>query len=308
MRNLKIALHHRASFPALMMSSDAAPAEGAGGAAPAPAAPAAAGADTPFYETFTDAALKTSPSIQRYKSVEDLAKSHVNLEARFGIDPARRIDLPADPNDAEGMRAVYARLGLPEKPEDYGLKVAETASDAEKQMMGKAAAEFHKLGLPAAMAQGVTQWWLGQQAEAQQAAEAADTARISEGRTGLEKEFGAAFDARVKEVRGLVEKYFGDELAGAMKDDALYRYPNLVTGLAKIVERMAEPGVAGGGSGDAARPGAPLTPAQAQGAVNALQADAVKAKALFDPAHPQHKAVVAERNRLLALADGREPA
>jgi hypothetical protein len=46
-----------------------------------------------------------------------------------------------------------------------------------------------------------------------------------------------------------------------------------------------------------------MTPAQARAAVATLEGDAVKGKALRERDHPQHKAVVAERNRLLGLID-----
>ncbi|HEV2530950.1 hypothetical protein [Phenylobacterium sp.] len=232
----------------------------------------------------------------------------MNLEQRYGIDPARRIDLPADPEDAEGMKAVYAKLGMPEKPDGYGFKLDDKATDADKGLVGAFGETAHKLGLSVKQAQGLMEFMGTQVAADQEAATAALAERATAGKAALEKEFGQAFEPRLREIRGLVEKYGDPELAEAVKGDNIHGYPNLAKLLGKLVERMAEPGAAGGQSGDADTGARAMTPAQARAAVQSLNADPVKGKALTDKDHPQHAAVVAERSRLLAMADGRAPA
>lgn len=277
---------------------------GADAAAPAAATTAAGGAaDKPFYESFTDEALKTSPAVQRYKTPEELADAYVNLEKRFGVAPNRRIDLPADPNDKEGMRAVWTKLGLPDKPEGYGLKLDDKATDADKAMLGDFTVKAHELGLPPGQAKGVMDFWMAKAAEANAAAAEAETAAISTGKAALQKEFGTAFDARQREIAGLTEKYFGPKIAEALKGDGLFKHPDLAIGLGKLLDRMAEPGAAGGNAGDAAQGDRGMTPTQAKAAVSTLEGDPVKGKALRERDHPQHAAVLAERNRLLALAN-----
>ena len=272
--------------------------EGAGGAAGG-----AGAADKPFYEAFATEDLKTNPSVQKYKTAEELAGAYVNLEKRFGIDPARRIDLPADPNDKDGMRAVYTKLGLPDKPEGYGMALDDKATDADKALLGSFTAKAHELGLPANMAKGVMGFWMEQVAAANKATEEAWAARTTEGKAALQQEFGAAYDARTKEIGDLVGKYGDPELAKMLSGDGLAAYPNVAKMLGKLVDRMAEPGSAGGEGGDAARSGGAMTPAQAKAAARALESDPVKGAALQDRNHPQHKAVVDERLRLLQMAE-----
>ena len=279
--------------------------EGTGGAG---AGAGAGAADKPFYEAFTDDTLKTSAAIQRYKDPEALAKGYVELEKRYGIDPARRIDLPADPNDKDGMMAVYDRLGRPKTPDEYGFKLDDKATDADKGFLARATKAFHDAGLPTSQAKAVFELWQAETVAANTAAQEAETAKTAEGKAALQKEFGQAFDVRQKEIGRLVETYFGGTTAETLKGDGLFRYPELAKGLAKLVEKMAEPGAAGGGSGEAATGDRAMSPAQAKAAVATLKADPVKSAALFDDGHPMHKAVVAERDRLLALADGKEPA
>lgn len=268
----------------------------------------AAGAAAAFYESFQDADLKTHPSIvQNFKSPEDLAKAYVSLEKRFGVDPNRRIDLPADMNDKDGMRAVYAKLGLPEKVDGYGIQLAGEATDQDKAFLGEALQSFHELGLPAPMAKGVFEFWMGKVAAANEASAAADAEAIRGGQEALQKDFGSAFETRTKEIRNLITKEADPDLAKALEGDALFRHPNLAKFLGKLADRFAEPGAPGGGSGDAFTPGRPMTPTQATAALRALEGDPVKGKALTDASHPMHRAVIEERRGLLMMKDGRAP-
>jgi hypothetical protein len=96
---------------------------GGGDAAAAAAAAAAAGGggSAAYYESFTNEGLRTNPSVQNFKTVEELAHGYVSLEKRFGIDPARRLDLPADPErQRRHAGGVFEKLGLPEKPTATG--------------------------------------------------------------------------------------------------------------------------------------------------------------------------------------------
>lgn len=278
---------------------------GGGGEAAAAAAAAAAASAKPYYEAFTDEALKSSPSVQKWKDPQELAGAYVALEKRYGIDPARRIDLPADPNDAEGMRAVFAKLGLPDKADGYGLKLDDKATDADKALVTGFAEAAHKLGLPAPMAHGVMKFWMEQTAAAATAQADEAKARAADGEAALKTEFGQAYEPRIREISKLVEKYGDPELAKVMNADGLKSYPNVAKMLAKLLDRMAEPGAAGGEGGDGATGDRAMTPNQARAAVAQLEGDPVKGVALRDKTHAQHKAVVDERQRLLMLIDAK---
>ena len=131
-----------------------------GGAAPAPA----------FWEGFTDKGLAADQTVTKFKTAEEMARGYVNLEKRFGVPAERRIDLPEDMANAEAMRPVFAKLGLPDKPDGYGFKLAEGASEADNAMLGKYVEAAHKVGLPTAQARQMLDWWVEQNAAAQTAA------------------------------------------------------------------------------------------------------------------------------------------
>lgn len=296
MRNLRTIM-----FRPLTMTTASDGADDGGGAGGGAGGGGEGGAVPAFYEAFTDESLKTSPSVQGFKSAEELAKGFVNLEKRFGIDPARRIDLPADPADAAGMRAVYAKLGLPEKPDGYGFALDDKATDADKAFLGRATEALHAAGLPVGMAKGVFEFWQGEAAAAATAqAAAADEARAA-GEASLKQTWGQAYPQRTKEIGLLLNKYFDPAIVAELTADKLGNHPQLALGLGKLVEAMAEPGVAGGGSDEGAGGERAMTPAQATAEVRKLEGDPVTGKALRDAAHPQHKEVVKRRRELLAM-------
>lgn len=281
------------------------PAGGGGGAAdPAPAAGAAAKA---WFESFADEQIRTDPTIQRHKGPEDLAKAHVALLKRFGVEPERRLDLPTDPNDAAAMREVWAKLGLPDKPEGYGISLdgIEGATEADKSMLAKFTAFAHEKGMPAGFAKAAFEFWTGESAAAQAAAQAQLAERKTAGEAALKTEFGGAFDTRMREIGNLLKTADPKGESGLTAEN-LAMYPGVTKVLANLVNRMAEPGNPGGNNSDPA--GARMmTPSEAAAAYRTFQADEGKTKALHDRNNPGHAAAIKERNRLLAMKDGREP-
>ena len=279
-------------------------AAGGAGAAGAGAADGGAGAsDAAFYEAFTNADLRTHPSIVgKYKSAEELAHGYVSLEKRFGVDPARRLDLPADPADKDAMRAVFQRLGTPEKPDGYGLKLADGATEADKAFLDRALPALHGANLTNDQAKAVFEYWQGEVKSAGEAAAAADAARMSEGKGALQKAWGADYERRGKEIGAMLTRHGSPGLAAELDSfDKLGNHPELALFLGDVLDAIAEPGE--GGGGDAARGDALLTPAQAMAEVRRLEGDPLQGAALRDAGHPMHKAVVAERARLLAMTE-----
>lgn len=74
-----------------------------------------------------------------WKDLPDALKSYAELERQFHGD---KLPLPKDENDADGWNKVYAKLGRPEKPDDY--KAPQGADEAAVKAL---APELHKLGI-----------------------------------------------------------------------------------------------------------------------------------------------------------------
>jgi hypothetical protein len=158
---------------------------GAGAAAGAPAA-GASNAD------WFPAEHKDYVANKGWKNPADVLTSAINLEKLIGADKAgRTVVLPKDDKDAEGIKAFRAKLGVPEKPEEYELPLAE----GDKGEFAKTVAGwFHAQGVPKSAAQAIAKQWnehIGGIVKAEQ-----DAAKIeSEKQLGtLKGEWGGDFE------------------------------------------------------------------------------------------------------------------
>jgi hypothetical protein len=270
-----------------------------GGAAPGGASAAAGtAAPAPFWEAFTSEALKTEPTIQKFKDPEALAGSYLAAQKRLGMDPARLVELPADPADAAAMRAVYERLGAPKTAEEYGLKLPDTADAPSKALVGEFVKVAHEAMVPKGQAETLFKWFTStaEKAAADQVAQF-EAARVA-GEAALKAEWGAAYDTRTKEIGRLLNEV-GDEALQKDLATKLGNYPSLAKAFGKILDKMAEPGTQGSASGEAADPDRPLTPSAAKAKARELEAH----PAFLDRKNPQHKAIVDQRNKALRMAE-----
>lgn len=135
-----------------VMMAEAAP--GGGGNPPAPGP--APGAAPPAF-TYGDA-HKEYVGAKGWKGVDDVITSNKNLETLLGADKAgRAVIWPKDATDAEGWKAINAKLGVPEKADDYQLPLygGATEPDAFQKAL---AVELHKNAITKSAAQNLAKW------------------------------------------------------------------------------------------------------------------------------------------------------
>lgn len=279
---------------------------------PAPAAPAPAAAappaaadppaadDAPWYAGLPDD-LKTQPGVTRHKSLTDAIQAGIAAEKRLGVPADQILRVPTKPDDKEAYGAIYKALGAPDTADGYKLDLT-GASDDDKGTVEAFTAAMHEAGpFPPAFLQAATSWFIGETQKAAEAQAAEDTAASQAAEAALKTEWGAAFDEKKTAIGKLVVDLGGQELADELDlDTKIGNSPALARFLAKITDRMAEPGPTGDSQNAKVSDGK-LTPGEAKNARFVLESDPVKGKALRDGTHPQHKAVVAERDRLLAF-------
>lgn len=214
--------------------------EGGGGALPA--AP-----NTGWWDTVKDAEVKTWLGNKKYPDAESALKSHWSLERLMGADKAgRTVMLPKDENDAEGWKALSAKLGVPENADGYKLPMPEGADEA----FSKTAAKwFHEAGVPPRAANKIAEGWNAYIAEQVKAGEEAERAESTKQMGALEKEWGGEFGAkRELAQRGYREfaKQFGlDDKAALERAESVLGAANLTKFFAGIGSLNAESGFAG---------------------------------------------------------------
>lgn len=173
----------------ILMMAEAPP--GGGGNPPAPGP--APGAAPPAF-TFGDA-HKDYVTAKGWKGVDDVITSNRNLETLLGADKAgRAVIWPKDATDADGWKAINAKLGVPEKADDYQLPLYEGATEPDA-FQKALVVELHKNGVPKSAAQAlakfVNDYDKTNLANANTAHEQKSTADLA----ALKTEWGTAHDA-----------------------------------------------------------------------------------------------------------------
>jgi hypothetical protein len=262
------------------------------------------GGDAPWY-TKLPADLAADRNINRYESLDAFAKAHQNALKRFGSkDPERMLEVPEKPRgeDPEAWKAFHKALGAPDTIEGYGIKLHDKATDADRAAFDRLATAMLEQGATKEQFAPIAQVFGELLDEAEAHRTEASNERIEASKAEISKLFGDKEAVYKKEIGGLiVETFAGDEDPGASikaLDDARWgESVPFMRVLAHAMDRMAEPGsLPGNGRGETDN--RVLTPYQAQGQLAAKMADTEWKKALLDPSHARHKAVVKERDDL----------
>lgn len=171
-------------------------------------------------------------------------KSHRELLQKmtrdFG-DPNQLVRIPKDINDAEGYRSLYTRLGVPVDPKEYtfdGIKAGD-GSDVEPEFLDYARNLAASLHLPKDAAPELVKSLLkfGQDAEAADAAER--TAKITEEKAALTKNWGNAFQSNLDIAKQAAGKLgVSPEAVAALEGQV--GYANVMEMFLKIGQGMGE--------------------------------------------------------------------
>jgi hypothetical protein len=248
-----------------------------------------------------DPEIASHPSMKDFKSLGDVAKSWVNVQSLIGVD---KIPIPAA-EDSAAWNEVYKRLGRPESADGYELDAPSDlpeglpySKDLEKEFREKAFAA----GLSARAVKEIFNWYIG--------AQKADFTRITEQTNAslqqyreaaegeLKKEWGMAYDSKVKDAQSLVTSFADEKDLGVLKQ--IGNNPAVVRFLAKIAGVMGEDTIRPGGSprGDF------LTPQAAQSEISKVMGDSKHP--YFHRNHPEHKLAVDRMAQLELMAYGKE--
>jgi hypothetical protein len=172
-----------------------------------------------------------------WKSGDDAITSFQNLEKLIGADKAgRTITLPKDEKDVEGMKAFRAKLGVPEKAEDYGIAVPEGHDPKFSQT---AASWMHELGIPKEAGTKLAEKW-NAHFEAEMQAYDQQVKDASEAQlTTLKGEWGDSFATKSEQARRFMKMSGFDDAAVATYERAF--------GTATMLKQWAELGAKLGG-------------------------------------------------------------
>lgn len=119
-----------------------------------------------------------------------------NAEKKLGMPADRLVPLPKDDNDADGFKAIMAKLGAPETPDGYEIKAPEGQPDG---FLKTATGWFHELGVPKRQAAGLAEKWNEYVTVQQAAAVEAQKKRDDTDYEALQQEWGEKdYDAKIE--------------------------------------------------------------------------------------------------------------
>lgn len=157
--------------------------------------------------------LRNNPTIQKYKSQEDAHKAHLELQKIMGNE---KIALPKDENDEVAIKALNKALGVPEEAtgeNGYKFEELEGMDGMEGMQFGddNFAEIMLKYNVPQSAAAGLRQEYANLLKGIKEANEKAYVEAVNQSKTDLTKEWGLAYDSKVKQAQAVMNKFAGSK-------------------------------------------------------------------------------------------------
>lgn len=222
---------------------------------------------TGFVDTLQEE-LRGSKSLEKFKSVDDLAKSYINLESKLGAKTP----------------------GAPEQyimPEEIGIETKEIleatgkANNMTQEQVNALANKFIE-----------TDRVKSESAKVQ----AEET--MAKAQKELEAEFGSALDARLDAVKSILNQYADEDTKTAIKETGLMHDAKFVKFLDKITNDVLKHTAVASDYTESRG----TTPAEALAAIEAKKADKTFMEAYMNTKNPGHALAVKEWEALFAAA------
>jgi len=251
--------------------------------------------------------VRDHAAIKKYAaSPEGLARAVIHLEGHMGVPAEQLVRLPK-PDDAEGNAALWNRLGRPETPDKFDIKLPE-GSDLDKAGLDSFLAHLHKAGpMTPSMAQAAADWYGGYAKQVAAESERHFAAARETADADLKKELGGAYEATIDAAAEAVERFGGADYVQYLKDTNQGSDPRAIKAWAAVAKASAEPGAPdpGGKGAGSRREGGVMSPAEAEAELAKFSnPEAEEYKGVMDNNHAQHDFYVKRRNDLFRMKRG----
>ena len=217
-------------------------------------------------------------SIKDYKSVNDLVKSHLNLEKMLGTKQPSLV--------GEESKTVY-------EPDAYKYSAEEGKPAITPEIFDKVSAKAAALQIPPAQFQELVNEFLGAETEIVEQSKAAEATAVKEAETSLKTEWGANYDQNIDNAHKAFELFATPELKEEVSNLPVSVKTSITKMMSSIYSKIGETthGKEGGQKNS-------LTPEQANAKIAEIRND------LKHPYHTGDIAAKAEMTRLYLAASG----
>jgi len=227
-----------------------------------------------------------------------LAKNYLNAQRLVGAD---KVVIPGKDATPEQLAEFRKKIGVPEKPEDYAVTPPEGVDPASlnQEVLSKWRTRMHEAGITKAAAEKIINDYLADEVALTTQSAEQKAKQQQEWVTQLREAFGDKFDAKINIAQYALKEFGSENLVKWLEESGAGNHPDVVQFFAKVGDAMSDDSVR---KGLGTPSGPPKTAAAAQAALNEFNNSEAKQKALWDSNHPQHDAVVKERNDLFQMA------
>lgn len=181
--------------------------------------------------------LKDSASLTKFSNLGDLGKAYVELEGRLG----KSVVLPGEEASEEERAEFLKKIGRPETPEGYTLKLPESADPEAMKALKQAAFEAGmtdtQFGRFVVSQAGM---FLKKTAADTEVAKAAAIEAAKEATKVLKSEWGNDFDDNFKVIGRFVTENGGDDLLAKFRKAGLASDPDVAKLLFKAGKQAIE--------------------------------------------------------------------
>lgn len=223
---------------------------------------------------------RANKSLQNYKSVNDLVKSHLHLEKMLGSK--------ATPIIGEEGKTVY-------EADAYKYNVEEGKPNITPEIFDKVSAKAAALQIPPAQFQELVNEFLGAESELIEAGKAAAATELKAAEDSLKKEWGANFEDNLTNAHKAFELFATPELKQEVSNLPMSVKTSITKMMSSIYSKIGETSLQKQGGEKNS-----LTPEQATAKIREIRSN---------PEHPYHKGdqiARADMAKLYLAAEGRE--
>ena len=232
-------------------------------------------------------------SLSNFKDMNDFVKSYLSAQKIVGAD---KIPVPNKFATEDDWKAVFNKLGAPEKPEDYKYNFKE--GEVDQELLSTFNQQAHKLGLLPQQAESLIKFYndMNEGSSVQAEEKAAQTRIHTENE--LKKEFGPQYVKRLDQAKRLASSTLGNDFLentlladGSRLGDNL----NVVKAFSNLAEKLSEDEVVKGDSSSY------MTANEIEKEINSLTEEG---SPYWVKTHPNHQKAVQEVFKLRELLNG----
>lgn len=218
--------------------------------------------------------LKSNPSIEKFKTGDDLAKSYLELQSQFGKD---KVVIPQGDNPDEWSE-VYSKLGVPESADGYKLPDVELPEGVsiDRRMFAEISKEAH---LTPGQASKLFEKYAEYNKAVMERHNAEKEKQVGEMSKMLRGQWGNAYDSKIASGERLIETFARDQKHAAELKQEFGTSPSKIAFLADIADKFSENSI-----GDFKAQKFTMTPSEAKAKIDEIMANPSHAYHSDDPA------------------------